>query len=75
MLYDLACYSVVYATYRKSSQLEDAVDDKRGSHQTSSHANFCKALSLSIAYAANVGGTATLTGTGPNLVFKGVVDE
>ena len=34
----------------------------------------CKALSLGIAYAANVGGIASLTGTAPNLVFKGHLD-
>lgn len=31
----------------------------------------CKGLSLSIAYAANTGGIATLTGTPPNMVFAG----
>ncbi|XP_041347668.1 solute carrier family 13 member 5-like isoform X2 [Gigantopelta aegis] len=34
----------------------------------------CKGLSLCIAYAANVGGIATLTGSPPNLVFKGQAD-
>lgn len=35
----------------------------------------CKALSLSIAYAANCGGVASLTGTNPNVIMKGVADK
>ncbi|KAL8594480.1 hypothetical protein ACOMHN_024925 [Nucella lapillus] len=34
----------------------------------------CKGLSLCIAYGCNIGGIATLTGTPPNLVFKGQAD-
>lgn len=37
--------------------------------------NFGKALLLSIAYSASIGGMATLIGTPPNLVLAGVIEE
>lgn len=43
--------------------------------QDETNSRFNKALMLAIAYAASIGGVATLIGTPPNLVFAGVVKD
>lgn len=49
--------------------LKDKFDDGASSK------NFALTLMLGIAYAANIGGIATIIGTPPNLVLAGIVEE
>ena len=55
-------------------KVDDCSSDKSDDDEDSGdihHQRLCKGLCLAIAYAANTGGIATLTGTPPNLVFEG----
>lgn len=47
----------------------------KDTHLDRSFSRLSKGLTLGIAYSANIGGTGTLTGTGPNLVLSGDVAQ
>ncbi|MEY4642669.1 MAG: hypothetical protein RLZZ227_2663 [Pseudomonadota bacterium] len=50
-------------------------DENRAIGKVNSPDNFAIALMLSIAYAASIGGLATLVGTPPNAIFIGLLDR
>uniref|UniRef100_K1PBX9 Solute carrier family 13 member 5 n=1 Tax=Magallana gigas TaxID=29159 RepID=K1PBX9_MAGGI len=56
----------------KPNNMENIFD---GEENSESYIKMCKGMSLCVAYAANIGGTGSLSGTGPNLIMQGQADQ
>ena len=67
--------TIEYLHERTSLPPGGAAVDKRNEENERCVRQFGKMLSLAVCYSATIGGTATLTGSPPNLVFAKIINR
>ena len=55
------------------SKIQNSIETKKEINKD--HQQLGKAMTISIAYAANIGGTTTITGCSSNIILKGMADQ
>lgn len=71
----LPIIEAIFSVYEDSTDQPEITEDTEDKPKPTLPANITKGLTLAIAAAANIGGTATLTGTPPNLVCASVMQD
>ena len=59
----------------KAEEHSKAEQDEGTADEDAAFIKFAKGMTLCVCYSANVGGTATLTGTTPNVIMAEYVEE
>ncbi|CAH1800554.1 unnamed protein product [Owenia fusiformis] len=65
--------STTHSEVTLDHQQTEAEKAERAEQWKKEYQNLCKGMNICICYAANIGGTATLTGTTPNLIMQGSI--